>query len=126
MRKNDIQMLSEAYSKKVIKEDLFDTNFDKGEYGDAFDGVVDTTADKQKFIDAKIIGIERLNDDYDSQSGEADSITILTDKGNIVIGSSDDLMVEYNYDGLEVGGDSFGFDDDDEFGDSVLDDDEEF
>ena len=123
-------MLSEAYSKKVIKEDFpsdYDDEYDDTDYDESDDeGVVNPYTTKEKFIDAKIIGIERLNDDYDSMSGETDSITILTDKGNIVIGSSDDLMVEYNYDGLEVGGDSFGFDDDDEFGDSILDDDEEF
>jgi hypothetical protein len=39
MRKNDIRLLGEAYTKKIIKEDLFDTNFDEGDYGNAFDNI---------------------------------------------------------------------------------------
>jgi hypothetical protein len=116
MKKNDINILSEAYTKKIIKEYSEDYSEDYSNGSDEFSkpDIADKSYDKQKFMGAKIIGIERLNEDYDSSAGEKDSITILTDKGNIVIGSSDDLMVEYS-DGNTIEGDEFSFKDDDDF-----------
>ena len=84
--KNDIQMIEEAYVK------MYREGIDDGEESQ----VVNPHSEGDAFKGATITGIERLGQDYDSQSGEKDGITILTDNGRIVISSSTDLAIEYS------------------------------